>query len=517
MERRRQIAFTVTRGAPDGFAAESFSRVPLSFDDYSEAVRNHNQWQRAIRREDDDGPRAYLPGNEAAIRVFVANFRRGRHTPDLPGWLTYLADLGLNVGGAMEQPVELPEQTRQMHTLVAGRIGSGKSELLKALIHHHVAVSPSAVVVLDPHGDMARDVAQWPLFQGEARARLVYLEYDAAAGRWPVINPLDVPHLNAHQRGDYGRQIAAILADALPEKAEFTPNMVTLIDFGCRVLFEHPGATLTDLRRLMSVPNPALLATARAHPNPEVADFFAGDFGQEIVKSAKQGLTYRLRHLLAMDAFRALTCGPSTVRLPELLDAGHVILVNLDSLGPAAGDAFGKLLVAQIFAHAMRRGPNQTARPVHLFMDEAERMFTGTFIRMLQEARKRGLHVTFAQQTAGRGFEGTDKDSLFLNTAIKLQGAGDCPGRMRQALGLDPETLSGLFADAPFGVFACKWGNQETIKLTVRGDLAHDRMPPEAFAALMAEQRKRYTTTLPSPAPGDPPAEPPRKRRRLEP
>lgn len=482
------------------------SRAPLEYEDYLNAISKYDSWQAAVRREEDSySPRAaYIPGDGPALRLFLDIFKRGRHKPNIQGWIQYLADVGFPIDQALSATFPLPEWQRRTHTLIAGSTGSGKSELMKALVFHYLGVSRTSVVVLDPHGDLVQQIAGWREFQGEAADRLVYLDYAGEEGRWPVLNPLDVPHLTTAQRAIYSRALTEIIRDALPDGGDFSPNMVTLTDFCFRVLLERPGSTLADVIRFVDDDrNSDLVNAGRRHSSPIIAEYFSHRFSSKSLDGAKNGISNRMVYLLGMDALHHVTCSKSTVDLASLCDAGNFILVNLKSLGRSAGDTFGKMLVAQLFVHTDRRQPEAGDTPIHLFIDEAERLFTKTFLKTLQEARKRGLHLTFAQQIAGRGFDGDDRDSLMFNTAIKLQGVGDCPGRMLQALGLSQEELRQLFpeGDAPRnGIFACKWGpNAETVQLTVTRELADNRVPPGALAALLDRQRTAWCTAEAAP------------------
>ena len=63
-------------------------------------------------------------------------------------------------------PVHVPSDDRRRHTYITGGSGAGKSELLKLLIESSMHdVEESAVVVLDPHGDLVEQVAHWPELQ----------------------------------------------------------------------------------------------------------------------------------------------------------------------------------------------------------------------------------------------------------------------------------------------------------------------------------------------------------------
>jgi type IV secretory pathway VirB4 component len=55
----------------------------------------------------------------------------------------------------------IPEPARWKHTLTIGSTGSGKSELLKTLIHQHILKNKTAIVAFDPNGDFAEQVAMF--------------------------------------------------------------------------------------------------------------------------------------------------------------------------------------------------------------------------------------------------------------------------------------------------------------------------------------------------------------------
>ena len=87
----------------------------------------------------------------------------------------------------------MPERDRQRHTYVLGKSGSGKSELLKLLVYGYLRKPGSAtVVVIDPHGDLAEEIARFK--EHRKSDRLIYIDpyLDGIGGRMPTINPFEL-------------------------------------------------------------------------------------------------------------------------------------------------------------------------------------------------------------------------------------------------------------------------------------------------------------------------------------
>lgn len=486
-------------------------RAPLDFHDYCEAVRNYNAW--SVRYRNDPGTR--FPNDSPALDAFLSrDLPRNRYTANVAGWRAYLAERhGLLFPEPTPQPCQLNERIRRGHTLVAGGSGSGKSELLKALAHHYVKAPGAAVVVIDPHGKLVRDIARWSEFQAGAAGRLVFIGYDAARGRCPILNPFDVKGLPAYAHDRYAADLALALGSATEQG--LSQPMATLLLACIRVLMRHrpdgDPATLRDLHRFLS-PDPEqdaadLLAAARRHPDQPVVDYFARDFLATNLRTSKDAVRARLSTLLmASNAFYHMTAGRTTVDLVSAADAGAVVLFDLESMGSTAGDLFGRLIIALLVAHAMRRPDDaeNTRTPIHLFVDEAERFFTSYFLRSLEQTRKKALYLTFAQQVAGKGYNGQELESLMINTAIKLQGPGGCPQRMLEQLNITREQYQQHFPEAQLneqpngGDFLCRWGARaKTIPLTVTRDIARNAVDAGRFAALLEHQQLKHYEKIP--------------------
>lgn len=484
-ERRRHwVRANAYGGAPDSGRILLQYDV-LTFDDYAHIVANFDRLAKELRKE------GQLLGKDlwAGRRLLGMKQRPREYTPTFQGYVAYLCDLDARFSDEIQKlarPSTFPEDGRKEHTLIVAPTNWGKSELIKALAYHHVQRGDAAVIVLDPGGDLAKQIARWP----ELGERLVYVEPELKAGMTVGINPLDGAGLDERGRN----HVAEILAMAIDDivAAPLSQNMINLALNCATVLLSVPDATLADMSLMVrpvvrgvaarnkpieaKTANDArwdtLMAVAQSYRRPSVATFFREEFVAEHYESTRGALRARLRGLLSRIDLEGMIDGPATLRLEDAVNARKVILVNLAKFGPDASAAVGRLLVAAIAGLARRRAelPAGAERvPIHLFVDEASTMVSQQMVRALAELRKYGLHLTLAQQVGGAGFSKEQRDVLFKNTGIKFIGKTDAEFfKLADA----PEARHEL-PKIQRGEFWVQWGHgAELRRLRVRSDLA---------------------------------------------
>jgi len=376
---------------------------------------------------------------------------------------------------------------------VTGATGCGKSEVLKLLVHSTAAWGKGAVVVIDPHGTMASQIARWPEWQGNDR--LVYVDPFLDRDHTPVFNPFHAPR-GADLHG-LTQQLVAALQDMLrdQEGSALTVNMSTILEHCVLALFHMERASLPDLLTFMNDrQNGELVAKAKAVLPPFEAGFFDGEFQQREYDITKKSITNKLRRVLS-GAHRMFTGGTS-VPLDKLIRQRKVIVMNLSRgrLGVDASEALGRFLMASIQAMALRREAEPQARhvPVHVFLDECQNYIGRSTVGILEEARKYRVFLTLSQQTVGRGMAPEIRDSVLSNTGLKIAGRNsrDSHGHIARAANLDADAMAGL-KDRQFML---KAGDKPPLILRPASHLADGRhaMSSAAWEALKADQLKRY-------------------------
>ncbi len=499
-DRKRHV-----KGLADGDWQTLYESEPLGLEDYLAAVRRIEriiQARRAGRETYEDAPVCWL----------ADNFDRRLFAPSEEGWLSYLVAKHPGFMGRFSQAKSPPllESTRTAHTLVAAPTKWGKTELLKALAAHYVGEPSSAVVVIDPHGDMARQMARWPELHRDGR--MVFLSQSRGHGdKVASLNPFQATGSDADVFDLLASQIGEALSEMLPD-AELSRRMGTAVRNCSRILLDVPGATLTDLRHMMKEANSPrtkeLVEFAKHHHDEEMREYFTDKFPTQRMQITKDGIWDRLDDLLGNRSFRRWFCQKSTVDIREAIERRNFVLIDLSDMDWGCRKTGGRLIIAMLAGLGQVRlaDPRIPRTPVHVFVDEANDFMGASVFRILQEMRKAGIHLTMAQQVAGQGLPSDARASLFQNTAIKLMG-GPLTGDVARIVGTPRKGGAPLSAGEFWGV----WGHGEApFRLKVRRDLAnhHEKTTEAAWVAVMREQLAAYYREAPKVLPAPEPSKP---------
>ncbi|WP_342154486.1 hypothetical protein [Methylorubrum sp. SB2] len=503
-----------------------FTRKPLLlYEEFCTALANLPRLVRARSSTPEDAP--------SALSDFVRLSERHSFTADFDGWTSYLRAQTPH-RNAFDQAVKLPQYQREGlfpadglsdAALIVATRGWGKSELLKAIVRHDIEAPnderpASSLIVLDPGGDLVRQIAHWPELSGPARRsdRLVYIEPNLKPG-WSVgINPLDGRGLDHDARNE----AAAMLAEALDANtAPLSMNMETLIIHCATVLLARPGSTLRDLRDMLRDPKTypkaaELYRYALAYPDPDTREFFELDFPSRAFAGTKEWLLTRLIRLFAVQGLSAMFGGETTVDLRAAIESRKVVLVNLEPLKAKSIVATaGRLLVAAVGGACRARAdmkPGTVHAPINFVIDEVTLLAGRELVDQLALLRKRGLNLVMAQQVMGAGFSAEDKAMLIGNTGGRFVGGLDrgLIGDMMRVSDREASTLPKL-EQRQF------WASWRTIGgphlLTVREDLAGYRLRVTeaewvaytSAATELPEAGGYYRIAKPIPAEADPP------------
>lgn len=305
--------------------------------------------------------------------------------------------LGINRVGRREEGVFITDTDRSTHSLVVGRTGMGKSNLLHHLIHQDIAQG-RGVAVIDPHGDLVRRIlsSSIPLTR---EADVVLL--DLANEEYSIpLNPM---------RGLTGEvavaRVSSILSmlyddlGAMPQTADALENALLTLQ-------SEPEATLRDVNRLFL--DEAYRQTVLEQTQDEVAqEFWLDDFGSQTAAQQKQigsPVIRRIRAFYRNPYLRAIICHPDGLDVARLIREQKIILVSLaaneEHLPQREQRLIGALLLARLQMAVM-----SGAASVHRFycyIDEVQHFVTSSLDRVFSEARKFNLSLTVANQYLGQ-------------------------------------------------------------------------------------------------------------------
>ncbi|KJZ25423.1 type IV secretory system conjugative DNA transfer family protein [Tritonibacter mobilis] len=427
------------------------------------------------------------------------NYNPHIHTPDRKGYLNFISGQDAAFMSALNEalPVYPTLSEIRRHTYITGGSGSGKTELLKQLIHAAYHRCDEATIVIDPHGDLAEQVAHWEMFVDDDR--LIYIDPYLEDGHVPAFNPLIVSDgTSMQQREVIAQQLVNAFEQLLKGSGgdSLTVNMRTVLMPCILTLLDQPGSTLADLQRFMNDRlNEDLVALGEQSNRRAIRDFFKYDFaGDPTLRPSKSAISRKLQSLFNTFAFDEVVNSPTRLDLENSIRQGKVILFNLSKgrMGDEASEAFGRLIVAAVQGLALRRAdiPEDQRTPINLFIDECQNYIAPATMQILEEARKYGVSMTLAQQVVGRGMSSEMQTVVLNNTNVKAAGRTPEDDKLAKILGKTQADVQALKT----GHFWMKVGNGSTFKLEANSDLVGNNisMTPDQWAEIKQQQLGYY-------------------------
>ncbi|MFZ5684281.1 MAG: type IV secretory system conjugative DNA transfer family protein [Pseudomonadota bacterium] len=285
---------------------------------------------------------------------------------------------------------------RTSHIHILGKTGVGKSSLLQTLVQQDIQMRRGGCLV-DPHGDIAAEVALWA--QSNGRAVTVF---DAADPQLNLgYNPLRRVRLD---------RVPLAASGLLDTFRKLWPDawgvrMEHVLRCSLYTLLERSGSTLPDILRLFARDDFRREVTRRTR-NPVVRAFWLDEFEQYPARYRAEvvaPIQNKLGALLADPTLYRILVEPEVdLHFRRIMDQGGVLLVNLAKgrLGEDSSATLGSLLVSTIGLAALSRAdvPSETRRPFFLYVDEFQSFTTLAFANMMSELRKYGLGLTLAHQ-----------------------------------------------------------------------------------------------------------------------
>jgi hypothetical protein len=323
-----------------------------------------------------------------------------------------MADGGLHLADSLHrddaQPVGVSVRDLMSHAYVVGPSGTGKTTLLTQLVLSLVE-SGTAGVVLDPHGDLVRQVlARLP----EDVAGRVDLFDLTNTESLPTINPLwvdpDAPGGGAVARAVRSAAVTAVFADLWGLHRATTPNLLHFLEAALAALIASGDGCLANLPRFLT-DGPYRASVVRAANDPrisarwaEFAGLSADDRSRTVRAILNKAADFDRNPILAT-VFG--DTGPG-LRLEPVMDGGRVLLVSLPrGLVPEGTvELVGSLLVSLLYQAALAREarPVEDRPPVVAVIDEFQEFALTTFAKVVTATRKYGLGLVVANQNLSR-------------------------------------------------------------------------------------------------------------------
>lgn len=325
--------------------------------------------------------------------------------------------LGENQFRGEKQPVWLTCADRVTHVNIVGRTRVGKSTFIQNLVHQDIA-NNKTVAVIDPHGDLVKDILATSIPQEREPDVILF---DVADEDYPVgLNLLTVPKGVAPEM--VATQTLEVIRKLFADQWSGT-RMEDVLYAAIRSLVGYPGATVRDIPRLLS--NPDFRAQVLSHvDDPEALDYWHDEYNQMSPSQQRQfaqPVNNRIRKFFRDTTIRRIICQRRSLSFRRVLDTNKIFLASLGGIGEIEAQTLGALLISKFQMAAMSRAKVSKAerKLVYLYIDEVQNFATTALPVMFSEAGKYGLSLVTANQFL-RQLSGPTLDAIMGNVGTSI-------------------------------------------------------------------------------------------------
>ncbi|ABK77328.1 ATPase [Cenarchaeum symbiosum A] len=292
--------------------------------------------------------------------------------------------------------------SERVHMAIFGLPGCGKSSILKLLCYQNIQKN-QGFTVIDPHGELARDVMG--MVPPERQGDIIYVNPGALYrfGRCIQINPLDARHENER----YVVVMAFVNVLYNLYRDSWGPRLETVLRNAANALVESPGHNSLGNISAMITDEGARREILRRVASKSVRHFWTEIFAKQYSRDAGSAAYNKIDKILATPTVAAMfDCTESSVDVADIIRNKRMLIVDL-STGASDDIArfLGSIFLNAIYVEAKKRidsgGDLAEARsnPHYVYIDEAHMFSNHTMSEMLRTLRKFGVKVALATQT----------------------------------------------------------------------------------------------------------------------
>lgn len=170
-------------------------------------------------------------------------------------------------------------------------------------------------------------------------------------------------------------------------------------------LAEIPGSTLKDVPLLLT--NRQFRSKIEAQmKDPTLKAYWMDEFDkmpEKLQQEAISPILNKVGQFVTSPLVRSVIGQPkSSIKLDDVMNDGKILLANLSQgrLGEDNAALLGAMLITKLQLAAMHRVdmPEDQRRDFYLYVDEFQNFATGSFIKIMSEARKYHLDIMLANQ-----------------------------------------------------------------------------------------------------------------------
>lgn len=291
----------------------------------------------------------------------------------------------------------IKEIDRRRHVWVIGKTGTGKSTLIANMAIDDLK-KDRGIGIIDPHGDLCDVIMNY--IPKHRLNDVIY--FNPADKDYPmVINPLEVTNKEEAELVVSG--IVSIFNKIFG--FSWGPRLEYILRNSLATLAQIPNSTLKDVPLLLT--NKVFRARVVQNLEDEVLrNFWVTEFDKMTEKLQQEAISpilNKVGQFVASPLIRAVIGQPkSSISLDDAMNGGKIFLANLSQgrLGEDNAALLGAMLITKFQLAAMHRVAieEKERKDFYLYVDEFQNFATGSFIKIMSEARKYRLDIMLANQ-----------------------------------------------------------------------------------------------------------------------
>lgn len=286
---------------------------------------------------------------------------------------------------------------RRRHIWAIGKTGTGKSTLIANMAIDDLK-KDRGLAIIDPHGDLSDIVLDY--IPKHRINDVIY--FNPADTSYPVvINPLEVTN------NEEAELVVSGIVSIFNKIFGFSwgPRLEYILRNSLYTLALVPNSTLKDVPLLLT--NKLYRQKVEATiSDPTMLAFWRDEFDkmpERLQQEAISPILNKVGQFVTSPLIRTVIGQPkSTIKLDDVMNDGKILLANLSQgrLGEDNAALLGAMLITKFQLAAMHRValPEEARRDFYLYVDEFQNFATGSFIKIMSEARKYRLDIMLANQ-----------------------------------------------------------------------------------------------------------------------
>ncbi|MFC1625060.1 type IV secretory system conjugative DNA transfer family protein [Patescibacteria group bacterium] len=291
----------------------------------------------------------------------------------------------------------IKDKDRRRHVWTIGKTGTGKSTLIANMAIDDLK-KDRGLAVIDPHGDLSEILLNYI-----PRHRINDVIYfNPADKEYPIsINPLEVTNREEAELVTSG--LMAIFTKIWPDV--WSARMEYILRNSFLTMAQTENSTFEDVLKILSNKTYREKVVSKLKDRTLV-EYWNEEFNKmpdRLQKEAIAPIQNKVGQFVTSPLVRRIIGSPkSSISIDDLMNDGKIFIANLSQgrLGEDNAALLGATLISKIQIAAMRRVDldEGTRKDFYLYVDEFQNFATGSFIKILSEARKYRLNIMLANQ-----------------------------------------------------------------------------------------------------------------------